>query len=103
MYPEGTAPKTVKNSQNEDVPVTYCTLARVDTDSSSTIIDLEDKRNIINSDYTPVVEWLTTPFDEDLIGLYDQVSNYSSLWMNPQVAMKQEYNGLKKKQITVEV
>jgi hypothetical protein len=103
MYPEGTAPKTVKNSQNKDVPVTYCILARVDTDNSSTIIDLEDKRNIINSDYTPVVEWLTTPFDEDLIGLYDQVSNYSSLWMNPQVAMKQEYNGLKKKQITVEV
>ena len=103
MYPEGTSPKTVKNSLDEDVPVTYCIIARVDTDDTSTVTDLEDKRSIINSDYTPVAEWLTTPFDEDLIDLYDQVSEYSLVWMNPQVAMKQEYENLTKKQVTVEV
>jgi hypothetical protein len=103
MYPEGTAPKTVKNSLDEDVPVTYCIIARVDTDDTSTVTGLEDKRSIINSDYTPVAEWLTTPFDEDLIDLYDQVSEYSSVWMDPQVAMKQEYQNLTKKQVTVEV
>lgn len=103
LYPEGTAPQTVKNSQGEDVPVAYCALAKVDTDKSSTVIDLEDRRSIINSDYTPVAEWLTTPFDEDLINLYEQVSDYSTVWMNPQVAMKQEYESLTKKQVTVEV
>ena len=103
MYPEGTAPKVLKNSQGEDVPVNYCALAKVDVDESWTVTLLEDRRSIINSDYTPVAEWLTTPFDEDLINLYEQVSEYSSVWMDPQNTMKQEYENLTKKQITVEV
>jgi hypothetical protein len=102
MYPEGTAPQTVKNSEGEDIPVNYCFLAKVDVDDFSTIIDIEDRRSIINRDYTPVADWLTVPFDEDLIDMYEQVSDYSSLWMSPVKAMKQEYKTLTQEQITLE-
>jgi hypothetical protein len=50
-----------------------------------------------------VANWLTTPFDEDLINLYEQVSDYDSLWMAPFSCMKQEYAKLSTDQITVEV
>jgi hypothetical protein len=102
MYPEGTEPRTVKNSRDEDVPVNYCILAKVDVDDTSTVTNLEDRRSIINRDYTPVADWLTVPFDEDLTDLYEQVSDYSTLWMSPERAMRQEYETLTQKQVTLE-
>jgi hypothetical protein len=38
-----------------------------------------------------------------LINLYEQVSDYDSLWMAPFSCMKQEYSKLYTDQITVEV
>lgn len=102
MYPAGSLPKEVTNSEGEKIPATYCQLAIVDVDNNYTVTRIQDTRSIIHRDYTPVADWLTKPFDEDLINLYEQVSGYSLLWMSPPSCMKQEYENLKKDQITVE-
>jgi hypothetical protein len=102
MYPAGTLPKTVVNSAGETIPATYCPLATVDVAINFIIEKIEDTRYIIHRDYTPVADWLTKPFDEDLIDLYEQVSEYSGLWMTPASAMKQEYLALAEDQIIVE-
>jgi hypothetical protein len=102
MYPFGTLPNTVTNANGEKIPATYCILAEVDVSNTSTLLDIVDTREIIHRDYVPVADWLTKPFDEDLINLYEQVSGYSQLWMSPSSCMGQEYENLKKDQITVE-
>ena len=102
MYPTGTLPKTVVNASNETVPATYCPLAQVDINSTYKIEKIQDTRFIIHRDYVPVADWLTKPFDEDLIDLYEQVTDYRPLWMAPPSAMKQEYAVLSENQITVE-
>jgi hypothetical protein len=93
----------VVNSAGETIPATYCPLAVVDVSSNYSIEKIEDVRYIIHRDYTPVADWLTKPFDEDLIDLYEQVSDYSPLWLTPSSCMKQEYLALNKDQIIVEV
>ena len=103
MYPTGTLPKTVVNASNETVPATYCSLAQVDITNTYKVENIQDLRYIIHRDYVPVADWLTKPFDEDLIDLYEQVTDYRPLWMAPPSAMKQEYAALSKNQITVEV
>lgn len=102
MYPTGTLPKTVVNASNKTVPATYCPLAQVDINNSYKIEKIQDTRFIIHRDYVPVADWLTKPFDEDLIDLYEQVTGYQPLWMAPPSAMKQEYAALSENQITVE-
>jgi len=102
LYPQGTLPKTVVNSAGETIPASYCSLAIVDVIVSSLIENIEDARYIIHRDYTPVADWLTKPFDDDLINLYEQVSDYPRLWMAPPSGMKQEYLTLAEDQITVE-
>ena len=102
MYPTGTLPKTVVNASNETVPATYCPLAQVDINNTYKIEKIQDTRFIIHRDYVPVADWLTKPFDEDLIDLYEQVTDYRPLWMAPPSAMKQEYAALSENQITVE-
>ena len=102
MYSVGTLPKTVTNNQGEQVPAAYCLLAEVDVDANYTITRVQDTRSIIHRDFTPVADWLTVPFDDDLINLYEQVSGYSPLWMAPPTCMDQEYEKLTSDQIVVE-
>lgn len=102
MYPVGATPKTVTNSQGEEIPVTYARLAEVDVGNNYNVISITDTRNIIRRDYVPVANWLTDPFDRNLIDLYEQVSGYSTLWMAPPSCLKQEMIGLESDQITVE-
>lgn len=103
MYPRGTSPDTVTNSEGEKVPVTYAFLADVDVGLDYQVGEITDRRDIIHRDYVPVANWLTTPFDQDLIYLYEQVTGYSSLWMAPPSCMKQEELRLESSKITVEV
>jgi hypothetical protein len=103
MYPSGTLPKTVVNSVGKTIQATYCSLAVVDVLANHLIDKIEDLRYIIHRDYTPVADWLTKPFDDDLIDLYSQVSDYSTLWLAPPSCMRQEYLSLTKDQITVEI
>ena len=92
LYPSGTLP----------VGETFCTLAEITVNNDFEITKLRDTRDIIRRDYTPVADWLTKPFDADLINLYEQVSTYPTTWMNPPTAMKQEYAGLTQYQVIVE-
>jgi hypothetical protein len=102
MYPVGTLPPVVTNSQGKQIPAAYCTLAEVDVNSNFTLTDIRDTRSIIHRDFVPVADWLTAPFDEDLINLYEQVSEYTPLWMAPPSCMKQEYEKLSTDQVMVE-
>jgi len=102
MYPAGTLPKTVVNSQGEKISAVYATLAQVDVGVDHKILSIQDTREIVQRDYVPVADWLTEPFDQDLINLYEQVSMYSTTWMAPSSCMMQEYAALEKKQVTVE-
>lgn len=101
MYPSGTLPKTVENSQGEEIKATYAKLAEVDVGNAFNVININDTREIIRRDYVPVANWLTTPFDRDLINLYEQVSGYSLLWMAPPTCLKQELVNLDSYKITV--
>lgn len=103
MYPVGTLPSTVTNNQGEQVPATYCTLAEVDVNANYQVTRVQDTRTIIQRDYVPVADWLTVPFDADLIDLYEQVSDYDHLWMAPPKCLIQEYEDLTTDLITVEV
>jgi hypothetical protein len=102
MYPAGTLPREVTTSSGDKVKATYCQLAQVDVSGNFKIEKIVDTRSIIHRDYVPVADWLTKPFDEDLINLYEQVSGYAPLWMSPSSCMRQEYENLKTDQITVE-
>ena len=101
MYPANAVPSTILNSNNEEVPATYCDLALVEIGQSFNVLSVEDRRFIIRRDYTPVADWLTRHFDDNLIDLYEQVSDYNNLWLAPPSCMKQEYASLTTDQITV--
>jgi len=92
LYPSGTLP----------VGETFCSLAEITVNNEFQVTKLKDTREIIRRDYTPVADWLTKPFDTDLINLYEEVSTYPTTWMNPPTAMKQEYVELTQYQVTVE-
>jgi hypothetical protein len=102
MYSLGTAPKYITNTEGEQIQATYCWLANVTVGRNYVLEDIEDTRGIINRDYTPVADWLTKPFDDDLINLFEQVSAYPKLWMAPDTCMKQEYATLQTDQVQVE-
>jgi len=92
LYPSGTLP----------VGETFCSLAEITVNNDFQVTKLRDTRDIIRRDYTPVSDWLTKPFDTDLINLYEEVSIYPTTWMNPPTAMRQEYDGLTQYQVIVE-
>ena len=101
IYPENAVPTTYINSAGVQVPMAYCPLAFIDVGRDYTLQGIEDVRKIVHRDYTPVANWLTVPFDENLINLYEQVSGYSELWMNPDKCMKQEYAALTQYDVTL--
>lgn len=101
MYPAGTLPAKVTNAQGKTIEATYCKLAQVEVDGNFKVANILDQRQIVRKEYAPVADWLTRPFDQDLINLYEQVSNYSTSWLSPASSMKQEYSKLSTDQITV--
>ena len=101
IYPENAIPSTYVNSQGEQTPLAYCPLATIDVGVDYKLENIQDVRKIIHRDYTPVANWLTVQFDENLINLYEQVSGYPELWMNPDKCMKQEYAALTQYDVTL--
>jgi hypothetical protein len=102
MYPVGLLPPAVTNESGQQIPATYCRLAIVDIGSAFDVLRVDDQRTIIHRDYVPVADWLTLPFDENLISFYNQTKTYPQTWMNPPTCLKQEYITLKGQGITVE-
>lgn len=102
MYPAGTLPPLTEDANGDPIPAVYCRLAEVDVSNNYKVLRISDQRTIIQRDYVPVADWLTTPFDQDLINLYEQVSEYPTLWMAPPTCLKQEYANLSSDLIVVE-
>jgi hypothetical protein len=92
LYPSGTLP----------IGETFCSLAEITVNNNYQVTKLTDTREVIRRDYVPVADWLTKPFDTDLINLYEEVSGYPTTWMNPSTAMKQEYARLTQYKVIVE-
>jgi hypothetical protein len=80
---------------------TFCPLAYVEVDNTFKITRIEDIRYVVRRDYVPVADWLTRFFDDNLISIYEQVTNYPKLWMNPPTCVKQEYISLSSKNIVI--
>ena len=102
IYPEDSLPLTVQNSLGKDIPAAYCLLANIDVNNKYQLTDIRDRRYIVHRDYTPVADWLTLPFDQDLIDLYEIVKKYEVTWLEPKNCMKQEYAALTKTDIVIE-
>jgi hypothetical protein len=101
MYPENLIPQTVLNVNNVEVTPTYCDLALVSIKDGYTIEDIRDIRNITQREFVPVADWLTKPWDDNLINLYEQVKGYAELWMKPETLLTQEYDALVQYDIVV--
>jgi hypothetical protein len=101
-YPENSVPSAITNLNGEQIPTVLCELANVDVNQFAEVEKIQDLRKIVGTSYTPVADWLTKPWDDNLMSMYDQVDNYSEVWMNPVVSMKQEYASLEKLSVTVE-
>jgi hypothetical protein len=101
MYPENLVPKVVLDANNLEVTPTYCDLALVSILDGYTVEDIRDIRNITHREFVPISDWLTKPWDDNLIGLYEQVKGYAELWMEPDTLLKQEYDSLVKYDIVV--
>jgi len=103
MYPTTLLPPKVTTGSGAEVPATYCILATVDIGNAFNVLNVSDQRTIIHRDFVPVADWLTLPFDENLIKFYNQAREYPKTWMSPTTCLDQEYAGLESKGITVEV
>lgn len=101
-YPVNAIPDKFTNSLGEEVPLTLCKLAYVDINSAFTVTKIQDIREVVFNSYEPIAEWLTRPWDENLMRLYDQMKNYPEYWMNPTTAMNQEYVNLENFDIEVD-
>ena len=100
-WPANTVPSSFKNSQGDDIPLIFCGLGYVDVNNLSEVERITDIRETVNVGFEPVSDWLTKPWDDNLIENFEQVSDYANLWMNPQEAMRQEYSALSKDSIQI--
>lgn len=100
-YPVNSVPKHVTNADGLEVPVVMCSLAQVDIDSSYTVYSITDLRNIVGTKKEPIADWLTLPWDQNMISLYKQFSQFPELWLNPPTCMKQEYEYLSKEGVSI--
>jgi len=89
VYPTNTVPKELTLAQ----------LAYFEVNNDYQITAIEDARYLTHRDFQPVANWLTLPFDESLIDLYEQVKAYSTLWMSPEGCMRQEYSALSSEEV----
>lgn len=100
-FPENSVPKDVDLGEGFSVEASYCNLALVDVNREYKAAKVSDIRQIVNTDYTPVADWLTQPWDENLTGLFNEVSNYSPRWMEPLACMSGEYDSIRNKSVEV--
>lgn len=101
-YPANSIPDKFTNSLGEEVPLILCKLAYVDIDSTFTVTGLQDIREVVYTKYEPIAEWLTRPWDETLMNLFDHASNFPTKWMNPETCLKYEYETLSEYGIAVD-
>lgn len=93
-YPENAVPKATLSPSGEEIPLVLCSLAIVDVNNAYQVEKVSDIRQIVNTDYEPIADWLTRAWDTNLINLYEQVDNFSNTWMSPVDSMYPEYETL---------
>lgn len=93
-YPMNSIPTKFTNSEGKEVPLILCKLAQVDIDSAFRVTKVQDLREVVYNSFEPIAEWLTRPWDENLMSLYNIFSNFQGYWMTPSVALKHEYKTL---------
>ena len=93
-YPENQVPNVIVNAEGSELTPTYCNLAYVSVIDGFQVEDIRDVRNITKRDFKPISDWLTKPWDDNLIDLYYQVKGYPEYWISPVSALKQEYLAL---------
>lgn len=101
IYPANSVPTKFTNDEGKEIPLTLCKLAYVDVNSAFTVEKVQDLREIVNTSYEPIADWLTRTWDENLMDLFEQFSNFPETWMNPQTSMYGEYTGLLESGISV--
>jgi hypothetical protein len=94
MYPENLVPSVVQTPSGVETTPTYCDLAYISVDDSFEVTEIVDLRNITHRDFKPIADWLTKPWDDNLISLYEQVKGFATLWLSPVSLMEQEYANL---------
>jgi len=100
-FPENSAPDSIDTGEGGTVRATYCNLALVDVDREFKVSKITDLRQIVSTDYTPISDWLTQPWDDNLSEFFRVFNSYTPLWMNPVSAMKEEYRKLTEKSVEV--
>lgn len=100
-FPENAAPEFADLGEGKSVRATYCDLALVDVNKNFQVDQISDLRKIVKTEYTPVADWLTEPWDENLSNLFHEFGNYTKLWMDPVSSMNHEYEKLSRKSIEV--
>lgn len=101
-YPQNAVPDKTLNSIGEEVPVTVCGLAIVETNNIYEVTSVTDIRETINGEFQPIADWMTRTWDKKLIDLRREVLNFPEFWMNPESCVKQEYLEFEENLITVE-
>lgn len=101
-YPQNAVPSKTMNSVGEEVPVTMCGLAIVETNNIYEVTSVTDIRETINGEYQPIAEWMTRTWDKNLTSLRKEVLNFPEFWMNPESCLKQEYLEFEENLITLE-
>lgn len=101
-YPQESVPQFTTNMEGEEVPLSFCKLALVDTNEVYEVTRIQDARETVSTDYEPIADWLTEAWDSNLTNLYSQVKNYVPYWVDPGTSMKQEYEDLDRYLIKVE-
>lgn len=100
-YPQNAVPKVALDSEGKEVPAVYCNLAIVDTSREYTVTKIQDAREVVNTTYQPISDWLTLFWDRNLMSLYSQTQDYSNSWMSPTQCLKKEYDKLSELNVAV--
>lgn len=102
VYPANSVPTKFTNDQGKEIPLIMCKLAYVDVNSAFEVEKVQDIREIVYTSYEPIAEWLTRTWDNDLIDLFYQFSNFSEFWMNPGTSMYNEYLSLSESEMVID-
>lgn len=100
-YPANSVPSNFTNSEGKEVPLILCKLAYVDINNAFTVTGIRDIREVVQTKYEPIAEWLTRPWDENLMEMYDELSNFPDRWLNPDTCVLREYDKLTQYNIEV--
>jgi hypothetical protein len=94
VYPPQTETELFIESMYEEIEGNFILLATFDVHENGSITSVRDMRRVTYEKYEPVSDWLTKFEDEQLRCLFDDVVEYSRMYMSPPTADFHLYNEL---------